>query len=79
MLITGIATLHTSTDGLIIEKDWFPDLLEAIEGILPTWAESYRIVINEEIEADSLTFTNCLSQRCREKAKCMPQMSYLRG
>jgi len=37
-------------------SDWFPDLLGAIEGILPTWAESYEINKNEEIEADSLTF-----------------------
>ena len=37
-------------------SDWFPDLLGAIEGILPTWTESYEINKNEEVEADSLTF-----------------------
>ena len=52
-------------------SDWFLDL-GSIEGILPIWAESYEIVINEEIEADSLTFvTKCLSQGCREKTKAL--------
>jgi tetratricopeptide (TPR) repeat protein len=37
-------------------SDWFPDLLGAIEGVLPTWTESYEINKNEEVEADSLTF-----------------------
>ena len=52
-------------------SEWFNDLLFAIEGILPTWAESYGINVRKEVANETLTVREVANElrRIAERGK----------